>query len=144
MISKDDGAECFVAEELYHHVPCYTEFAKVRLANDACERFLKSLVAQVARELRVQPCLAVSSGDGVNNSFESGVCCSEGCEFPQEYLKGGWSMGRMLSRALFVMTHVITVFQFRQALRRVACAVPRGPRTSAKALLLAATPGWTL
>ena len=60
----------------------------MRLADDACEGFVKSLVAEVARERRGQSCLAVSSSDGVNNSFESGVRCAEGCEFPQECLKG--------------------------------------------------------
>ncbi len=45
------------------------------------------MVAEVARERGGQLCLAVSSGDGVKNSFEGGVCCAEGCELPQECLK---------------------------------------------------------
>ncbi len=56
----------------------YTEFAKVRLPDDAFEGFVESLVAEVARERGRQLCLTVSSGDGVDDSFEGGVCCGLG------------------------------------------------------------------
>ncbi len=52
---------------------------------------------------------------------------------------GPWEGWDVVKGVVCVMAQVITVFQFLQALMLVACVVPRGLRTSEKALLLVAT-----
>ena len=73
---------------------------------------------------------------GVHDAFQSGVGGAKGVKSHSIAWRTELSMGRMLSRVDLEAAHVSTEHQLRQALMRVALAVPSGVMTLEKALLM--------
>ena len=78
------------AEESHNNVACDAPFVLVGPTEHPGEAAGKTRVGRVALERGGQLRLPVAGNDCVHNTLESGVCCSEGGELPEEGLQDRW------------------------------------------------------